>query len=120
MALRDNGEFISGMGTDFRDMDNDGYPDIVVAALDDETFPIFRNGRTGEFTDDTMVSKMAGLSMRMAGYSPMIFDFDNDGWKDIFLRRAGTYNRLWRRRAHGGSAQHGVPQSWFSPAICRL
>ena len=60
VALRENGDFISGMGTDFRDIDNDGYPDIVVAALDDETFPIFRNGRKGEFTDDTMVSKMAG------------------------------------------------------------
>jgi hypothetical protein len=87
VALRDNGEFISGMGTDFRDMDNDGYPDIVIAALDDETFPIFRNGPNGEFTDDTMVSKMAGLSMRMAGYSPMILDLDNDGWKDIFVTR---------------------------------
>ena len=54
------------MGTDFWDMDNDGYPDIVVAALDDETLPILGNGRDGEFQN--MVSKMAGLSMPMAGY----------------------------------------------------
>ena len=43
MALREDGTFISGMGVDFRDLDNDGYPDIVVVALDGETFPIYRN-----------------------------------------------------------------------------
>ena len=85
VALRENAELISGMGIDFRDLDNDGYPDISVAALDDETFPLFRNAGNGEFTDSTGESRMATLSMPMAGYSPTIFDFDNDGWKDIFV-----------------------------------
>jgi hypothetical protein len=31
--------------------------------------------------------EVAALSMSMAGYSPTIFDFDNDGWKDIFITR---------------------------------
>ena len=94
VALRENGEFVSGMGVDFRDLDNDGYPDIVVAALDDETFPLFKNSRSGEFTDATMASKMAALSQQMAGYSPMIFDFDNDGWKDIFVSRGHVQSPL--------------------------
>lgn len=94
VALRENGEFVSGMGVDFRDLDNDGYPDIIVAALDDETFPLFRNSRNGEFTDATMASRMAGLSLQMAGYSPMIFDFDNDGWKDIFVSRGHVQSPL--------------------------
>ena len=42
VALREDGTFISGMGVDFRDLDNDGYPDIVLVALDNETFPIYR------------------------------------------------------------------------------
>jgi hypothetical protein len=87
VALRENAELISGMGVDFRDLDNDGYPDIAVVALDDETFPIFRNTRNGDFADVTQSSRMAGLSMNMAGYSPTVFDFDNDGWKDIFVSR---------------------------------
>ena len=41
--------FISGMGVDFKDLDNDGYPDIVVVALDNETFPIYRNTGNGGF-----------------------------------------------------------------------
>ena len=87
VALRENAELISGMGVDFRDLDNDGYPDIALVALDDETFPLFRNTGSGDFVDATGQSRMAALSMPMAGYSPTIFDFDNDGWKDIFVAR---------------------------------
>ena len=87
VALRENAELISGMGVDFRDIDNDGYPDISVVALDDETFPLFRNTGKGDFTDITGPSRLARLSMPMSGYSPTIFDFDNDGWKDIFVSR---------------------------------
>jgi hypothetical protein len=87
VALRENAELISGMGVDFRDLDNDGYPDIAMVALDDETFPIFRNTGKGDFADVTDTSRVAALSMSMSGYSPTIFDFDNDGWKDIFVTR---------------------------------
>lgn len=94
VALRENGEFISGMGVDSRDLDNDGYPDISVVALDDETFPLFKNTGKGDFTDVTGASKMATLSMPMAGYSPNIVDLDNDGWKDIFVTRGHVQSPL--------------------------
>ncbi len=94
VALREDGVFISGMGTDFRDLDNDGYPDICLAALDRETFPIFRNTGKGEFVEVTQSSGMTALSSPMAGYSPMIADFDNDGWKDIFVSRGHVQSEL--------------------------
>jgi len=54
VALAESGQFISGMGVDFRDIDNDGYPDIAFAALENETFPLFRNlGKGGGFADIT-------------------------------------------------------------------
>jgi len=87
VALREDAEWISGMGLDFRDIDNDGYPDIVFVALDEETFPIFKNTGKGDFTEITRSSGMAALSLPMAGYSPNVYDFDNDGWKDIFVTR---------------------------------
>ncbi len=87
VALRENAEFISGMGVDARDLDNDGYADIALVALDDESFPVFQNTGKGDFVDVTAASGIASLSLPMAGYSPTIFDFDNDGWKDIFVSR---------------------------------
>jgi hypothetical protein len=94
VALREDGVFISGMGVDFRDLDNDGYPDIVVAALDNETFPIYRNTGKGSFVEVTGESGMALASLPMAGYSPTIADFDNDGWKDIFVSRGHVQSLL--------------------------
>jgi hypothetical protein len=87
VALREDGTYISGMGVDFRDLDNDGYPDIVVVALDGETFPLYRNTGKGSFVEVTRESGMTRLSLPMSGYSPSIADFDNDGWKDIFVSR---------------------------------
>jgi enediyne biosynthesis protein E4 len=87
VALREDGTYISGMGVDFRDLDNDGYPDIVIVGLDGETFPIYRNTGKGSFTEVTRESGMTKLTLPMAGYSPNIADFDNDGWKDIFVSR---------------------------------
>ncbi len=87
VALREDGVYISGMGTDFRDLDNDGYPDIFLVALDGETFPLYRNTGKGSFVEVTRESGMTRLSLPMAGYSPDIADFDNDGWKDIFVSR---------------------------------
>jgi len=87
VALPEHGNLISGMGTDFRDINNDGFPDIAVVALDTETFPIYLNDKKGSFTEITSKSGMSLLSNSMAGYSPNIADFDNDGWKDIFVSR---------------------------------
>jgi hypothetical protein len=87
VALPEQGNVISGMGVDFRDLNNDGRPDIVLVALDKETFPVYRNDGKLGFTDVTAKSGMALLSSPMAGYSENIADFDNDGWKDIFVSR---------------------------------
>jgi hypothetical protein len=98
VALREDGIFISGMGVDFRDLDNDGYPDIVVVALDDETFPIYRNTGKGSFVEVTQESGMTTASQKMGGYSPTIADFDNDGWKDIFVSRGHVQSLLSANR----------------------
>jgi enediyne biosynthesis protein E4 len=87
VALPENGNFISNMGTDFRDLNNDGFPDIAMAALQNETFPVFENNRQGGFTEITARSGITALSDAMSGYSVNIDDFDNDGWKDIFVSR---------------------------------
>jgi hypothetical protein len=85
VALPDHGKEVSAMGADFRDYDNDGLPDIAVAALAGETFPLFRNDGKGIFHDATYLSRLGPLSMRRSGWSPLLIDLDNDGWKDLFV-----------------------------------
>jgi hypothetical protein len=87
VALPEHGNLISGMGVDFRDLNNDGLPDISIVALENETFPVYQNDGKGGFVEITARSGMTALSNPMAGYSPNIADFDNDGWKDIFVSR---------------------------------
>jgi len=84
-ALPDHGKEISAMGVDFRDYDNDGLPDIAVAALAGETFPLFRNVGKGLFRDAAYVSRMGQLTNRRSGWSPLLVDLNNDGWKDLFV-----------------------------------
>jgi hypothetical protein len=87
IGLPEDGNFISGMGVDMRDYDNDGLPDIFYVALQTQTFPLLRNTGKGEFQDTTTTSGMRLLTSPMAGFGAAIYDFDNDGWKDLFATR---------------------------------
>jgi enediyne biosynthesis protein E4 len=98
VALAEDGAFISGMGLDFRDYNNDGYPDIAYVALKSQTFPIYLNTGKGDFAEATSPSGMRAESMKMSGFGAAFYDFDNDGWKDLFTTR-------------GHVAWHGPPGS---------
>ena len=87
VALPEDGSFISGMGLDFRDYNNDGYPDIVFVALNNQTFPLFQNTGKGDFREVTTESGMRDPSRQMSGFGVALYDFDNDGWKDVFVSR---------------------------------
>ena len=87
VALQEDGNFISGMGLDFRDFNNDGRPDIAFVALNNQTFPLYENTGKGAFREITSESGMRVASMSMSGFGAALYDFDNDGWKDLFVSR---------------------------------
>ena len=100
VALPDHGNLISGMGCDFRDLNNDGYPDVALSALQNETFPVYQNVAGKSFEEITARSGMTVLSDPMSGYSVNIADFDNDGWKDIFVSRGDVASPNMASRVH--------------------
>lgn len=83
-GLLQHGDPVASMGVDFRDYDNDSLPDVAVTALIAETFPLFRNVGQGFFEDATGTSGLAVHSNRHSGWGNGLYDFDNDGWKDLF------------------------------------
>jgi hypothetical protein len=79
------GAAVSGMGVDARDIDNDGRPDVFVAAMTDEAMPFYINRGDNIFDEMTAPSRLAMLTRHKTGWSAGIFDLNNNGWKDILV-----------------------------------
>ena len=95
VAYPESGAYISGMGADFKDIDNDGYDDIWVTGFEGDTFPLFKNrGAAGDFAEITAASGVAAVTRPMSGWSNGIADFDNDGWKDLLAVRGHALDNI--------------------------
>jgi hypothetical protein len=93
IAYNDDGNALSGMGSDFRDVNNDGRPDIWHTAVERETFPLYLNmGNT--FFAATAPSGLGRYTVNMSGWGNGIMDFDNDGWKDLFVARSNVLDNV--------------------------
>jgi hypothetical protein len=88
VAYNESGKTVAGMGADFRDMDNDGHPDIFHTAMFGDSFPMYKNLGTGQFDDVTSASGLTGATSRMTAWGTGAYDFDNDGFKDLFTANA--------------------------------
>jgi len=84
VAYTEDGIPVSSMGVDFADYRNEGKPGIFITALGGETFPLYRNAGNGLFDPDTYAAKLGFPSFKMSGWGTGMYDFDNDGYKDIF------------------------------------
>ncbi len=89
VAANESGAMVSGMGCDFKDFDDDGWPDIFLSDLVRDVFTLFVNQGKGFFLDRTFPSGVGTASMGHSGWSTRFLDVDNDGGKDIFV--AGSH-----------------------------
>jgi hypothetical protein len=94
VGYNEDGKTFAGMGIDFSDYDNDGLPDIVVTDLSNERYMLFRNEGTGTFRDVTNLSGIGGATLTFSGWSTHFFDYDNDGWKDLFVAQAHVMDTI--------------------------
>ncbi len=94
VGYNEDGKTFAGMGTDFSDFDNDGRPDIVVTDLSNERYVLFRNNGDGTFSDVTNSSGLGRATLAYSGWSTRLIDYDNDGWKDLFVAQGHVMDTI--------------------------
>ncbi|HEX4165204.1 MAG TPA: CRTAC1 family protein [Bryobacteraceae bacterium] len=100
VAFTDDGKTFAGMGTDAADVDDDGRADIVTTALSNETYAYFHNTGNGMFNYDTNVSQLGELTRLFGGWGIRIFDYDNDGVKDLLLANSHVMDNVSQTQPH--------------------
>jgi len=96
VGYNEDGKAFAGMGADFTDFDNDGHPDVVVTDLSNERYMLFRNNGDSSFRDVTNSSGVGGATLSFSGWSTHLFDYDNDGWKDLFVAQGHVMDTIER------------------------
>ncbi len=91
VAYGAHGDNTSSMGPIFGDYDNDGWQDLFVSDM--RYHRLFRNPGKEQpyFLDTTVETGMAGMGAQYVAWGNGYFDFDNDGWKDIFIVNGGLH-----------------------------
>jgi hypothetical protein len=98
-AFDENGVALSGMGAAVGDYDADGWLDIARTNFSEQVTSLYRNYGNGAF-DDSGIKAGLGVNRKYLGFGVGFFDFDNDGWKDLFLANGHVYAQIANRKLH--------------------
>ncbi len=93
-ALTADGKGLSGMGAVFQDYDNDGRPDILVTVLPRELYGLYHNDGGGSFSYQSLETGLGALTSGSSGWGVGLEDFDNDGWKDLFVAQSHVLDNV--------------------------
>jgi hypothetical protein len=93
-ALSQDGRRLSGMGVVFQDYDNDGRPDVIVTELPREIYGVYHNDGGGSFSYRSLETGLGVLSSGSSGWGVGLEDFDNDGWKDLFVAQGHVLDNV--------------------------
>ena len=96
----ENGKSFAGMGVDAGDYDNDGWPDVVITTLSNETYPLFHNNKDLSFAWATSSTSVAQISILYSGWGVRFIDADNDGWRDIFVAQSHVLDTIERSTSY--------------------
>jgi hypothetical protein len=85
VAVDVDGRTYAGMGVDFADYNNDGWPDIVVTDLANQRYALYQNNGDGSFSYASATSGISRMTLTHSGWGVRFIDYDNDGWKDLLI-----------------------------------
>ncbi|OLD61596.1 MAG: RNA-binding protein [Acidobacteria bacterium 13_1_40CM_2_60_7] len=85
VAFSEDGVARAGMGVDAADYDRSGAPSILISNFSNQMLALYHNEGKGLFVDEAPRSEVGRASLLTLGFSCFFFDYDNDGWPDIFV-----------------------------------
>ncbi len=85
IAFSEDGVARAGMGVDAADYDRSGRPSIIIGNFSNQMMALYHNEGNTLVVDEAPRSEVGRKSLLTLGFSCFFFDYDNDGWPDIFV-----------------------------------
>ena len=85
IAYSELGVARAGMGAAAADYDRSGFPSVLITNFANEMLALYHNEGNGLFVDEAPRTEVGRSSLRSLGFGCFFFDYDLDGWLDIFV-----------------------------------
>jgi len=85
IAFSEDGVARAGMGVDAADYDRSGHPSLIITNFANQMLSLYHNEGKGLFVDEAPRSEVGRATLVTLGFGCFFFDYDNDGWPDIFV-----------------------------------
>jgi enediyne biosynthesis protein E4 len=85
IGFSEDGVARAGMGVDAADYDRSGHPSIIITNFANQMVSLYHNEGNGLFVDEAPQSEVGRATLVTLGFGCFFFDYDNDGWPDIFV-----------------------------------
>jgi enediyne biosynthesis protein E4 len=85
IGFSEDGVARAGMGTDAADYDRSGHPSLIISNFANQMVSLYHNEGNGLFVDEAPQSEVGRATLVTLGFGCFFFDYDNDGWADIFV-----------------------------------
>ena len=96
IAFSEDGIARAGMGVDAADYDHSGHPSIIITNFANQMLSLYHNEGNGLFVDEAPRSEVGRATLVTLGFGCFFFDYDNDGWPDIFVADGHIENEIER------------------------
>jgi hypothetical protein len=100
VGLDGGGGTFAGMGVDFDDYNNDGWPDVIITDLANQKYALYKNAGDGTFDYSTLTTGLGAISLLHSAWGVRFMDYDNDGWKDLFLVQSHVMDTIQTNEPH--------------------
>ena len=102
------------MGADVADYDRSGHPSVIISNFANQMVSLYHNEGNGLFVDEAPQSEVGRATLVTLGFGCFFFDYDNDGWQDIFVADGHIEDQIEhvQKRVSYAEPSHLFSQPW--------